>query len=235
MGFDINLPTLGLIAGSAIIGAINPCSIGGLVLMVSVILASKKSKQKLLVLGGVYIFTIFTTQLLIGLGLLSFLSFLPWVITKYISVTMGTVIVLLGLVEIKDYFWYGRGFSLVIPESLTHQMHKISKITTIFGAVVASLIMVSGQLFCTGASYLAIITIISANFNWTGLLMMVTYNLVYVLPLVIILLLVSSGTKLHFVKSWKQESRGMMRLIIGLLLVSLGWLLILISGGAIRL
>ena len=225
--------TIGIIIGAALVDSINPCVFGVLIFLIAFMNRVFKNRKMMLLGGLLYSLVVYITYLLLGFGILKIAVSIGFASLFYAVAAM--IAIAAGLFEIKDYFWYGRGFSLVIPESLTHQMHKISKITTIFGAVVASLIMVSGQLFCTGASYLAIITIISANFNWTGLLMMVTYNLVYVLPLVIILLLVSSGTKLHFVKSWKQESRGMMRLIIGLLLVSLGWLLILISGGAIRL
>ena len=49
-----------------------------------------------------------------------------------------------------------------------------------------------------------------------------------------ILVLVASGVKLQALKKWKQESRGYMRLFIGLLLIGLGWLLILIANGTVN-
>ena len=64
--------------------------------------------------------------------------------------------------------------------------------------------------------------------------MLIVYNIVFVLPLLVILLMVAAGVKLHVVKKWKQESRGLMRLAIGLLLVGLGWLLILIANSTIN-
>ncbi len=64
--------------------------------------------------------------------------------------------------------------------------------------------------------------------------MLVLYNFVFVLPLIIILILVASGKKLHEVKKWKHEARGVMRLMIGLLLIGLGWLLMLIANGTIN-
>jgi len=36
------------------------------------------------------------------------------------------------------------------------------------------------------------------------------------------------------VKKWKQESRGVMRLMIGLLLIAMGWLLIFIANGTLN-
>ena len=74
MNAEIHLPTLGLVLGSAAIDSINPCAIGVLILMISVMMAGKKSLGRMLLLGGFYIFAIFVTYLLAGLGLLYFNS-----------------------------------------------------------------------------------------------------------------------------------------------------------------
>ena len=112
---DIHLPTLGVVLGSAAIDSINPCAIGVLILMLSMILTQKQSVGKMLLLGGLYIFSVFTTYLIAGLGLVYFLSSIPLWVTEYLSIGVGSLVVLFGLIEIKDYFWYGRGFSLGIP------------------------------------------------------------------------------------------------------------------------
>ena len=139
-----------------------------------------------------------------------------------------------GLVEIKDYFWYGRGFSLGIPPYFAKKIHNMSQNISIPGVIVTGVFVSGVELPCTGAPYLAIITILSVNFNFLAFLMLILYNIVFVLPLVAILLLVAGGVNLHVVKKWKQESRGIMRLAIGLLLIGLGWLLILIANGTIN-
>ena len=90
------------------------------------------------------------------------------------------------------------------------------------------------ELPCTGAPYLAIITLLSQYFDATALGLLVLYNVIFVAPLIVILVLVATGTKLYKVKKWKQENRGYMRLLIGLLLVAMGWLLMLIANGTIN-
>jgi cytochrome c biogenesis protein CcdA len=234
MNIDIHLPTLGLVLGSAAIDSINPCAIGVLILMISVILGGKNSVGRMLLLGGLYIFAIFVTYFLAGLGLLYFLGSIPLFVTEYISIAVGTLIVLLGLVEIKDYFWYGRGFSLGIPLVFTEKIHQLASNVTVPGVMLTGAFVAGVELPCTGAPYLAIIAILSTNFNLTALLLLVLYNIIFVLPLVAILLLVAGGTKLPAVKAWKQETRGVMRLAIGLLLIGLGWLLMLIANGTIN-
>jgi len=231
---DIHLPTLGLVLGSAAIDSINPCAIGVLILMISVILGGKHSVGRMLFLGSLYIFAIFITYLLAGLGLLFFLGSVPLFVTEYLSIFVGTLVILFGLVEIKDYFWYGRGFSLGIPLIFTKKIHALASNISIPGVILTGAFVAGVELPCTGAPYLAIIAILSTNFNLTAMLLLILYNVVFVMPLVVILLLVAGGTKLPTVKAWKQESRGVMRLAIGLLLIGLGWLLILIANGSIN-
>lgn len=231
---DIHLPTLGLVLGSAAIDSINPCAIGVLILMISIILTRKLSVGKMLALGGLYIFAVFLTYLVAGLGLIYFLGSIPLFVTEYLSIGVGTLVVLFGLVEIKDYFWYGRGFSLGIPPAMAKKIHHLAKNVTVPGVILTGSFVAGVELPCTGAPYLAIITILSLNFNLLAFLLLILYNIIFVLPLLVILLLVAGGVKLHVVKAWKQEARGLMRLAVGLLLVGLGWLLILIANGTIN-
>lgn len=234
MGIDVHLPTLGLVVGSAAIDSINPCAIGVLILMISVIMGQKNSFGRMLLLGGLYIFAIFLTYLLAGFGILYFLAKIPLFITEYLSIAVGLMIIIFGFFEIKDYFWYGKGFSLGIPPVFMDTIHRLSKNVTIPGVILMGAFVAGVELPCTGAPYLAIITILSLNFDFTALLLLILYNIIFVLPLVIILLMVAFGMKLNSVSSWRQESRGLMRLGIGMLMVGLGWLLILIANGTIN-
>ena len=234
MGIEVHLPTLGVVAGTAAIDSINPCAIGVLILMISVVLSGKGTVGRMLLLGGLYIFAVFLTYLIAGLGLIYFLASIPLFVTEYLSIIVGSFIILAGLVEIKDFFWYGRGFSLSIPVVFTKKIHQLSQNLTIPGVILLGSFVAGVELPCTGAPYLAIITILSLNFNATAFVLLVLYNIIFVAPLLIILILVALGVKIQHVKRWKQDSRGYMRLFIGLLLIGLGWLLILIANGTVN-
>ena len=67
-----------------------------------------------------------------------------------------------------------------------------------------------------------------------ALLLMVIYNFVFVLPLIIILFLALIGMKITDIKMWKERNRPYMRLLSGLLIIALGWLLIFIANGTIN-
>lgn len=231
----IDLPTLSIVIGSAAIDSINPCAIGVLILMVSVIMGGGHSTGRLLALGGAYIFAIFMTYLIAGLGLVYFFSEVPIVIAEYLSIFVGGLVILAGILEIKDFFWYGKGVSLQIPKKFANMIHDYSTSNnTIWGVMFLGAFVAAVELPCTGAPYLAIITILRIDFDFAAFMLMVLYNFVFVLPLIVILFMVAGGAKISTVAKWKEESKGTMRLFMGLLLAALGWILILIANGTIN-
>lgn len=231
----LDLPTLSLVIGSAAIDSVNPCAIGVLILMISVMLGSGKSVKHMVLLGGAYIFAIFATYLIAGLGLVYFFSAIPIVIAEYLSIAVGILVIFAGLLEIKDYFWYGKGMSLQIPHVFAKKIQQWSgSKTTVLGVMLLGAFVAAVELPCTGAPYLAIITVLKINFDIWAFGLMVLYNLIFVAPLLIILGMVASGVKLSSVQKWKEEGKGGMRLMIGILLIALGWILILIANGVIN-
>src|SRR3989338_6101166 len=234
MAVEAYLPTLGTVVVTALIDAINPCAIGVLILMISVLLAGKQSTKRMLFLGSLYIFSVMTVYFVAGLGLIYFFAALPLIIAEYLSITVGVLIIFAGLLEMKDYFWYGRWFSLTIPPVFAKKLHNYSSKATIPGVIMLGAFVSAVELPCTGAPYLAIITLLSQYFDFTAFMLLVIYNIVFVSPLIVILILVAAGMKLNKISSWKQRNRPYMRLFIGLLLVALGWLLMLIANGTIN-
>jgi cytochrome c biogenesis protein CcdA len=228
------LPALGTVVITALIDSINPCAIGVLILMVSVLLSGKTSTRRMLLLGSLYILSVAAVYFAAGLGLVYFFTTVPLYITEYISIAVGLLIIFAGLLEIKDYFWYGRGFSLTIPPYFAKKLQKYSKNTTVPAVMLLGAFVSAVELPCTGAPYLAIITLLSQYFDSTALMLLILYNILFVSPLIVILIMVATGTKLYKVKKWKQDYRGFMRLAIGLLLIAMGWLLMLIANGTIN-
>ena len=235
MVFDLSLPSLATILVTGAIDSINPCAIGVLILLVTTLMSQKHNRPKMLKIGLIYVSAVFLTYFLFGLGLTAFLASVPIVVAEYISIVVGFIVVLAGIMEIKDYFWYGQGFSLAIPakyaKKIKEKMNNLSAGTVIFlGVFVASV-----ELPCTGGPYLAITLILAQNFNFTALLLLIIYNIIFVMPLIIILLIVSFGAKVQTVHTWKQSNKAYMRLATGLVLIALGWLLMLIANGTINL
>ena len=234
MAVGAYLPTLGTVIATALIDSINPCAIGVLILLVSIMIAFK-TKKEMLFYGLIYVLAVFVTYVLAGFGILYFLSSIPLYISEYISITVGSLIIIAGLIEIKDFFWYGQGITLAIPSERAKQIHEMTKKITLPGVIFLGIFVAGVELPCTGAPYLAILLLLSQNFNFAAFLMLILYNIIFILPLIVILLMVYFGFKIQSIKRWKQSNRTYVRLAIGVILIFLGWLLILIANGTITL
>lgn len=234
MVLETNLPQLGTIVITALIDSVNPCAIGVLILLISVLI-TMKSKSDLIKVGLIYIGAVMFTYLAAGLGILYFLASVPLVVSEYISLAVGTLVVIGGIIEIKDFFWYGQGISLAIPAKRAKQIHQMTEKITIPGVILLGAFVAGVELPCTGGPYLAILLVLSQNFNFTAFLLLILYNIIFVLPLIVILFMVFFGAKIQNIKKWKQGNRHYMRLAAGVILILLGWLLMLIANGTINL
>jgi len=176
MAVEIALPTLATIVATAIVDSINPCAIGVLILLVSTLIVTKR-KDQMLKIGLLYVLAVFVTYFAFGLGLTYFISSIPLIVSEYISLAVGALVIAAGIFEIKDFFWYGSGFSLAIPakyaEKIKEKMKKLSIATVLFlGVFVAAV-----ELPCTGGPYLAVTLLLAQNFNFTAFLMLILYNI----------------------------------------------------------
>src|SRR5574341_1215892 len=185
---EISLP---IIVGAALIDGINPCAFGVLIFMLAY-LAKTAKKINMLLNGLIYIFFVFLTYLICGLILLPIIRKLAGFSVASYYVIAG-LIVLAGLIEIKDYFWYGKGFSLTIFPSEAARIKKYVKhvgdkwYTSAFLGTFVALV----ELPCTGAVYLAVLALMSlSGVTVSNVSFLVIYNLIFVVPLILILVLV---------------------------------------------
>ena len=78
------------------------------------------------------------------------------------------------------------------------------------------------ELPCTGAPYLAILGMLTKGQYGEGIPLLLLYNLVFILPLIVIVGFVYFGYTSKMLEKWRKEHRGLMRLAIGLFLLALG-------------
>jgi len=234
MVINTPLPTWTVVVITALIDSINPCAIGVLVILIATLLGLSKNKNKMLSVGLIYITAVFLTYLAAGFGLLYLIQKLN--ISQQLSWFVGGLVIIMGLLEIKDFFWYGKGITLQIPPKRAEQIKKMMKKISIPGSIVLGIFVAAVELPCTGGPYLAITTILAKNgFSWKILELLLVYNLIFILPLLVILFLVFFGVSSERIKVWKDKQKKWMRLFIGIVMVALGVALILIANGTIKL
>jgi len=79
---------------------------------------------------------------------------------------------------------------------------------------------------CTGGPYLAITAILAKSFDMQAFLYLLLYNVIFVLPLVVILVMIYYGATTLRLKKWRETQRKWMNLASGLLMIVLGMFLI---------
>lgn len=214
-----------VLVGGALVDSIAPCVIGVLILLMT-ILSRLKDRSKLLASGLFYIAGVYITYLLGGISLLKLfeLSREGVFFASQLYIAMGGAIMFFGLLEFKDVFWYGRGFSLSIParfisfiESYVKKAAASKPAAFSFG-VITTLI----ELPCTGAPYLAVLSLMSFLPFTDVLPLLLLYNLIFVLPLVAVIYLVYTGTAVKKLEAWRSSNKRKFRLFIGAFLVALG-------------
>ena len=225
---EVTSLTIPILVGAAIIDSINPCAFGVLIFLLAYLFKTFSTRRLVLLHGFTYISGVFITYSLSGLLLLPVISQLGRISTgAYVGI--GIILIIFGLLEIKDFFFYGKGLSLRILPSASRRIemivrHITGKLSTSFllGVFVALV-----ELPCTGAVYLGVLALVSlAGLTANNFLLLVLYNLLFVLPLVVILFLIHRGGQTEKFEMWREKYRGYMRLTIGLLLIALGgWMI----------
>ncbi|RMD67924.1 hypothetical protein D6817_00185, partial [Candidatus Pacearchaeota archaeon] len=202
MPVNLALPPWPVVITTALVDSINPCAIGVLIFLIATLLNLSHDKRKMLYVGTIYIAAVFVTYLAAGFGLLVFIQKLN--ISQELSWFVGGLVIVLGLIEVKDFFWYGKGITLQIPPKRAEQIKKFVKKISVPGAIVLGAFVASVELPCTGGPYLAITTLLAQlGFNWHIFWLLVVYNFIFVLPLIVILAIVYLGVSVKKVQEWK--------------------------------
>jgi len=230
-----NLPTVGAVIITAAVDAINPCAIGVALLLVATMIKQGK-RDRMLLVGTLYVVAVYATYFVAGVGILFFFVNIPVKIANMVTVAVALLVVFGGILEIKDFYWYGKGTSLMIPEKYATKIAEGMEDLTAPAAILLGIFVALVELPCTGGPYLAILTVIAnQGVNLAAYGLMALYNLIFISPLIFIVVAAYLGTyKVEDMKEWKHMNRPRMRLAAGLLMVTLGWVLLILGIGIIR-
>lgn len=205
---------LGGILGLA--DGVNPCMFSVLMFLL-VYLMGIGSSKKALKAGIAFIITTFIFYLLFMYGLIRIIAIFE--IAKEIRIAISIFALFVGLVMIKDYFFYGKWFSFEISEKTKPLLEKLTKKGTVISAIILALLSSLVELPCTSGIPLAYVSVLSAKgtavFGY-----LVLYNFFFILPLLgIVIGTIFVWKKVEKVEEWRQKAKKYMRLIAGILLV----------------
>lgn len=210
--------TIGSIILAALIDSINPCAFGVLIFLLATMI-SMSSPKRALKYGLLYVLIIFIVYFSAGFGIMKILMNYSQIM-NYVIIVSGILVLIGGLIEIKDFFWYGKGISLKIPSSVKPFLERVSKKGTIWAVIFLGIIVALVELPCTGGIYLAILSVMHINKTF-GAGYLFIYNLIFVLPLFAMVLLAYFGTKTQKISNWTEEHKKWMRLAAGIVMIAL--------------
>lgn len=225
---DFSLPVFTLII--AALDAFNPCAFFVLFFLLS-LLVHHRSRARMLVIGITFV---------LCSGIMYFLFMSAWLnlflLTEklvFITATAGLVAIVFGLINIKDYFYFKQGISLSISDNalnkLFSRMRQLSHtgnwpamlLATVLLAIAAN----SYELLCTAGLPMIYTRVLTLNelSNAQFYLYLAFYNLIYVIPLLLIVIIfsITLGRK----KLSENEGR-LLKLLSGAMMLGLGIILL---------
>ncbi len=227
---NMSLPVFTIIIAG--LDAFNPCAFFVLLLLLS-LLTNAKDRKRMLLVGGIFVFFsgfIYFIFMAAWLNIFLYLGEL-----RFITIIAALVATGVSLINIKDYFLFKKGVSLSIPDSakpglygrVRGLMNASSLPTLIMGTIMLAVVANSYELLCTSGFPMVFTRILTLNDlpSWGHYLYLAFYNIIYVIPLMIIVLLFikTLGSR----KLSEKEGR-ILKLISGMMMLGLGLMLLLV-------
>lgn len=225
----LSLPVLTVLI--ACLDAFNPCAFFVLLFLLS-LMVHQNSRARMLAIGGVFVLCsglMYFAFMAAWLNLFQLLGNLAWV-----TLAAGAMAVAVGLVNVKDFFRFGRGISLSIPESRKPAIYRRARAILVAGnmpAMLAATLLLAVaanfyELLCTAGFpmvYTRLLTLQDLG-AMQRYLYLALYNLVYVIPLAVIVgvFAFTMGAR----KLSEREGR-LLKLMSGVMMLQLGMLLVL--------
>jgi hypothetical protein len=216
------------IIGLAIVNALNPCALAVLALMlITIMTANPQNRKRVLFAGFAFISAVFIIYFFYGILMTKFfnqIQALP-LIKQWLYIILGLVAVGIGVLNIRDFIWYKPGgFATEMPLFIRPFMKQlISGITSVRGAFIAGALVTLFLLPCTIGPYLIASGEISVLGFFKTLPWLLLYNLVFILPMIIITLVVYFGLKeVGDISGWRDQNIRKLHLAQGILMILLG-------------
>lgn len=218
----------GKISALALTDSINPCALSVLLMMlIAIATYHPKDRKQILWAGLAFVAAVFITYFIYGLLIVKAFEIVQGIssIKLYLYKGLGVGAIILGLLEIKDFFFYKPGsIGTEMPMMFRPKVQQIlARVTSPLGAFGLGMFVTLFLLPCTIGPYIILGGMLSYGEFAGALPYLTVYNLIFVLPMVVIILLVFFGSKsIKQVTEWREKNVKVMHLIIGIIFILLG-------------
>jgi len=215
-----------LVTAGALIDSINPCAFSVLLLTIAFLFSLGQARSGILKIGTIYILGIFAAYILIGLGTLQALHFFNT--PHFMAKLAASLLIIWGALELVNEFFPGFPIKLKIPDFAHRPMAQLMAKASVPSVFLLGVLVGLCEFPCTGGPYIMVLGLLHDKATlFSGLVYLLYYNLLFVLPLVIILLIASEKSLYEKVQAWRQKETGNAKFISGLAMILLGVIIFL--------
>lgn len=230
---------IGLMLLAGILDGFNPCAFSTLLLWVGFLLnrfgteidknSDIRTQQKnILSYALFYALGIFFIYILLGVGLWELFK-LSAIETKLLTQIAGFIVVVLGVLMVRDAFFQHSKAIIKMPTFLHPIYKKFSKPASKFGSFLSGIVIGLCSVPCGGAIYMAILIMIQSEPFAVKYPLLFVYNIGFILPVVIFSLILSNKKLLTSISQDFILMRRYFKWMIGIITILLGFSSILLA------
>ncbi len=217
-----------LLVGSAFVDSLNPCAFSVLFLTITFLFGLGRERVDVLAAGGLYIFGIFSTYVLIGLGVLGALTLFG--IPDFLSKIVAVILVAFGAIEIADGMFPKFPIRLKMPESTHRTLARFIERGSLVASFVLGILVGLFEFPCVGGPYLFVLGLLHDRATeFAGLGYLILYNLIFIVPLAVVLAVASKKEVLEKVDKARRENGRATRIVVGTIMIALAAVVIFFS------
>lgn len=233
--------TIPAVAAAGLLDGINPCAISTLVFFMSLLAVSRVRKRQLILLGISFCAASFLTYLALGFGLFRVLHLFSGftVLRTVVERSLAAVLVVLAALSVRDAIRFrksGRAgdVSLQLSTGMKKRIHGVMRhglgSTSIFlGGLLIGTAVTALESVCTGQVYVPTLVLIlkdSAFSESRAWLLLLLYNILFILPLVTVFIAVYFGLQTESLLAWSRRNVVSAKLMLGLFFVLMALLIL---------
>ena len=225
----IGLPVL---TAAALANGLNPCGIGMTITFLGYLLVfggKSKDKKGLLKIGAVYVLAVFLTYLLAGLIFYGMVYYMQrWWLAGVFKYILGSLIILAGMVQIKDVCFPNLPFHLKMGDGSFAKINRLMAGASLPITFLIGFLTTAFSTPCMMPLYVGTTAVIAGS----GLPMIsvlgyfLYYNLIFILPMIVVWVAMVAGKEVVEMKELEHKYGKWMRFVMGLFMVGVGvWLM----------
>jgi hypothetical protein len=221
------------ITAAGMVDGVNPCAIATLIFLISFLATQKRKRSEVLLIGMTFTAVVYLTYLLLGAGAFKALTMLDqfrWLSLAIRWSAVGAAGVV-GLISFWDAFAFRRSgktedIKLQLPKPVKLAIHKIISTNLkgsqlFWGAIVTGFLVTLLEAVCTGQVYLPTIVLMtkSEGLRMQGWIYLLYYNLLFVLPLLIVMILAYFGLTWNKLAKTTQKHLPLLKILLGTVMI----------------